>query len=358
MMNCRSILLRFKAAATQAVLALTVMPLTAYAQLLDSDEYERRLKDIYQIEMIVFANNNALANVDQSQFANDYRYSEKWRPADGLQYPENLAFILNNEDDALLQEWQDLQDLNSAGETGNSNQSGSPVSGLETTEALPPIDSSVSEPSLTAEAEAPPEQFELPALMKMLPREARTLNGVASPIDRRSAHRVLFHNAWLQELDSTKKAPAIPVAGGDRFDQQHELAGSVSFSKGRFLHIATDLWLSQYNQPGYREPGYADANQANFGGTFLPLPPTNPALEAARRGIESARNVESEAQAFAAQQQQFQQQNRYALQRYQPSQTFVLKERRKLRRNELHYLDHPMFGVIVQISKYEPADSP
>ncbi|MDG2035979.1 MAG: CsiV family protein, partial [Pseudomonadales bacterium] len=38
---------------------------------------------------------------------------------------------------------------------------------------------------------------------------------------------------------------------------------------------------------------------------------------------------------------------------FEASKTFVLKEHRKMKRAEIHFLDHPMLGLIIQITKYE-----
>jgi hypothetical protein len=38
---------------------------------------------------------------------------------------------------------------------------------------------------------------------------------------------------------------------------------------------------------------------------------------------------------------------------YVVKRTALLQEYRRLRRDEVHYLDHPLFGAIVMISKYE-----
>jgi hypothetical protein len=38
---------------------------------------------------------------------------------------------------------------------------------------------------------------------------------------------------------------------------------------------------------------------------------------------------------------------------FEASKTYVLKEHRKMKRAEVHFLDHPMMGLIIQITKYE-----
>ena len=38
---------------------------------------------------------------------------------------------------------------------------------------------------------------------------------------------------------------------------------------------------------------------------------------------------------------------------FEANKTYVLKEHRKMKRAEVHFLDHPMMGLIIQITKYE-----
>ncbi|MBT6272763.1 MAG: hypothetical protein HOI95_01360 [Chromatiales bacterium] len=39
-----------------------------------------------------------------------------------------------------------------------------------------------------------------------------------------------------------------------------------------------------------------------------------------------------------------------------PGATFALRERRRVRSQELHYFDHPLFGMLVRILPYQPPD--
>ena len=44
------------------------------------------------------------------------------------------------------------------------------------------------------------------------------------------------------------------------------------------------------------------------------------------------------------------QENQYSVER-----TVVLRQHRRMRSNELHYIDHPLFGLLVRITPYETA---
>lgn len=278
-------------------------------------------KDIYRIELIIFANNNELKNASYSG-NNNYANTENWQSEDKLAYPKKLIFFKSPEK---------YPQIDPDTDQGHSNATyGTAIA-----------------------AEIKTVKNIIPPLMTFLSADAYQLNNIANPINRRSAHKVLFHKAWDQALKSKKAAPSIPIAGGKRYDQHHELEGSISFSKGRFLHVTTNLWLSQYQSrsSGYNQyDGYSSSDVDSVNGwssssNYIPPFPQNKKI--------TLDNIESSS--YESDRRLFEDQNSGAFQKYQTARTYVLKEYRKMKRNEVHYLDHPMFGVIVQISKYEMA---
>ncbi|MGI9302883.1 MAG: peptidoglycan binding protein CsiV [Gammaproteobacteria bacterium] len=128
-------------------------------------------------------------------------------------------------------------------------------------------------------------------------------------------HRVLYHAAWVQPGLGKSKAKAVRIVGGTdfsvvypermkaswRYDAYgetievpapsilYEIDGNVKVVLGRFLHVYTDL---TYRQPT-RQSGGQDS------------------------GAEL--------------------------------QDFRVQTHRRMRSNELHYLDHPLLGILVQI---------
>lgn len=63
---------------------------------------------------------------------------------------------------------------------------------------------------------------------------------------RRRGHRVLFHSAWWSQLnDAAKTLPiAVDRAGDEDSSAWPELQGSVHLYRSRFLHLGVDLWLN------------------------------------------------------------------------------------------------------------------
>lgn len=161
-----------------------------------------------------------------------------------------------------------------------------------------------------------------PPLLQLLDVPGSEISAIANTLRQRSRYRVLFEGSWLQELTDRDRAPAVPLFGGKRFEPWYELMGTVTFSKERYLHITTDLWFSEFAPQGSfaaDQPWYV--SQASV--VKLPLP-------AGAAGASSA-----------------------AASDYVAQRSYTLAEFRRLRRDQLNYLDHPVFGAIVKVSRYD-----
>lgn len=144
-----------------------------------------------------------------------------------------------------------------------------------------------------------------------LPSESRILNAEVRTLESNSKYEVLLHQGWRQILDNNQRINWIKVAAGERFGDLTELEGRLGFSKGRFLHIHSDLHLNQVSN-STRVPSKQDVSQ------LLPLDQViTPAVK-----------------------------TRYSL-----------NQRRKMRSNEMHYLDHPKLVLLVKIIPYTPAQT-
>lgn len=160
-----------------------------------------------------------------------------------------------------------------------------------------------------------------PQLMQLLRIPDSEIDAIADHLRKRSRFRVLFEGSWLQELSDRDAAPGVPLLGGKSFEPWRELMGTVTLSKERYLHITADLWFSEFAERdsyGADQPWYV--SQAAI--VDLPAPPG--------RGAAA-----------------------YERSDYQPVRSYTLQEFRRLRRDQLNYLDHPVFGAIVKLSRYE-----
>jgi hypothetical protein len=158
----------------------------------------------------------------------------------------------------------------------------------------------------------------LPEAYRALPKESHTLKSVARSLRRSSKYDLALHKAWLQPISGTPSP--ILVQTGDQYDDLFEIDGTLSISRSRFLHIQADLWFTLF------EPKY---NQSQF---MLRQPAD--ISELAKDYPELIR-VEKNRDTHIA------------------VQSFPLHHSRRMRSSVLHYIDHPYFGVLVKIEKFD-----
>lgn len=158
------------------------------------------------------------------------------------------------------------------------------------------------------------------------------LAGARARLMKAGNYRVLTHRTWQQPGLSANAAVPIRIAAGPtirhtmpthpnanpaaapRRSARRELEGTVKVSLGRYLHVHTDLvyWRPMPATPTIAAP----ATQSS---TAEPTPPNTVAPTAAAPA---------------------------------PRLTgFRLRQHRRMRSRELHYLDHPMLGLIIIINR-------
>lgn len=150
---------------------------------------------------------------------------------------------------------------------------------------------------------------------RWLPDDTLTLNGMASRLRRSSGYRVLLHGRWLQPVPPRDAPEALLIEAGPPIDGRVPLQGSFDVTLGRYLHFNAHLY--------YTEPllDRAPRDQA--------LPP--PGLEAAGAPALDAAELSSAGY-------------------------MQLHQSRRLRSDEVHYLDHPKLGIIVKIEAAQPPE--
>ena len=341
-------------------------------------------EDVYRIELIIFTNRNNLDAFNDND-DNNTEVPEDWSAKLDLSYPDNLVFlhpkplessILEINDDALNIIPPQREEL--AGTISESELS------------------SIKEDKRTAREKA---LATLP-LLEHLDSETHLLKDMAKSIGRRSNHKILFHQAWHQELGAANTAPSIPISGGETFDNHRELEGSIKLNKDRYLHITSDLWLTQYvlRNVAQWEKFTADPTENSLLTAKIidvnhvpdfPLDLVRIAEDTAIREAALAKLIEDEAlYEFTLEQDNesastvrtpsevygdltsssividavasetdiellVNDATELSFDLFEASKTYVLKEHRKMKRAEVHFLDHPMMGLIIQITKYE-----
>jgi hypothetical protein len=205
---------------------------------------------------------------------------------------------------------------------------------LELQEDESPEDTSNNERSINLAAE------ESSAAFTLLAKDERQLSRHVRRLLRTGQHRLLFHEAWLQPMENRQQAVSILIRGGEQYDRHFELEGYLTLSVERYLHINTDLWLSRF------------ASTIGTDQTPWPVLPTPPTVLKAEQQMADELNLKPS----GSHNWGVQEQRPFELlfdQQYTVERTVAMRQHRRMRSQELHYLDHPLMGVLVKVIPYK-----
>lgn len=269
----------------------------------------------YQVELLVYSNDQETAGD-----------TELWEQQPDLQYPPNSVLLTDPSEKTAAD--------------------GLPSS-LDTKTLQSPIINSV-------ELEE--------AAFTLLPTEELKLLSAARKIAYQRDFRILFHGAWRQFISERDKAESIIITGGDKFDNHYELEGTIKLGVERYLHIETDLWLNTFTSNiGLLETPWQLLPQRpsseSFSTTFRENHADDPNQLYSTAGHSSSLPKPSAAQKRISEADLIE----LFGSRFSVERTVTLRQKRRMRSDELHYLDHPLMGLIVKITQHErmvfPEDS-
>lgn len=154
---------------------------------------------------------------------------------------------------------------------------------------------------------------------KYLPSSAHQLGGHNYTLRRDENYRVLFHQAWSQQMWGESESPSLIIRGGDRYGQHRELEGIIKIHIGRFLHVTTDLWLSDFiYQDDTSTNDSVELTKTKLPGLPFTTGSANPQAE-----LTNALTT--------------------------PDFVATFRERRRMRSEETHYIDHPLMGILIRM---------
>lgn len=185
----------------------------------------------------------------------------------------------------------------------------------------------------------------------LLPASERQLNAQAQKLQRNPRFEVLFHNAWRQIITNKKASKAIIINGGQTFGQHQALEGSIRLSVATYLELQTNLWFAQFDVNVGQELTQAWPE--------IPLRPNYAAATINTLSLDSEVEAELE-QALATENTQWSTGNFDAnttapeTDNFVTRQIILLQQERDMRTSEVHYLDHPLLNVIIQVTPYPP----
>lgn len=181
--------------------------------------------------------------------------------------------------------------------------------------------------------------------LTIVPKSQQEFTGRAAAMRRSGAYRVLFHEAWTQQMVS--EAATLPIVLDKSGDggAWPELQGSIKLYVARYLYLETNLWLNtrgEYLQSSWR----------------MPAPPLGPSSSIVLvEEQKSPREPPSANQPTAVAPQPTSlaiQTSGEITEQLEPIYPFRhavrLNQTRRMRSGEVHYIDHPMLGIIVKIT--------
>ena len=197
---------------------------------------------------------------------------------------------------------------------------------------------------------------------RTLPPSALDLGAVADRLDRSNDHRVLLHVGWNQPGFSDDEAPAVhlstlgALAGAEQRSAStggEEVEGAVRFWRRRFLHVDVDLSFGDVEAWRERKDGAALARESHqlpaadaVPGLRMAVPrtgtPARPAeASAGRAGGSATEGDEPAADAIRVAGAD------------EPLRVTRLTRNLRLRSGRLHYIDHPLFGVLLVVRRLD-----
>ena len=191
---------------------------------------------------------------------------------------------------------------------------------------------------------------------RALPASELDLGAVANRLDRSNDYRVLLHVGWNQPGFSDDEAPAVHLgtlgalagakersAGGGG----EEVEGAIRFWRRRFLHVDVDLSFGDIEAWREREEGAALARPGGENAvpgltmagaqTGTPARPAEGSAGRARGSASEGGEPQTEARRVAG--------------AHEPLRVVRLTRSLRLRSGRLHYIDHPLFGVLLVVRR-------
>lgn len=175
-------------------------------------------------------------------------------------------------------------------------------------------------------------------VLPLLDQSRAQLTDAANKIKAAGRHRLLSHQVWLQKLDTKEKAQAIAVLAGQENLGFYEVSGSITLHKSRYLHIESNLWRVLFTN---------DPDEA--------INVTLPYISADTQRLSSEESSIAGSDFDRTLSLENDEEISFDTGRLQPKIKVVsaLRHNRRMRSNEIHFLDHPLFGVIIQLTPYQ-----
>lgn len=285
---------------------------------------------LYRVELIVFSDNAGTA-------------AEQWEATPDLEYPGTARFLINParvknnaRQHGGFSRMDELgrQRLSTSAPTNNATMRSR--TGRNTVTQGINTNSPGEEVASTDNTGARPTSF------TFLPRNQLVFRSKAASMQKTGRYNILFHEAWTQTIASRSRAlPIVLDQSGDDL-QWPLLQGTIKLYKSRYLHLETNLWMNTDGE-------YLHSTWS------MPPPPLGPPSVIVGEQFQYEPKAVPTVQIYDLHRQKeplnLEEANTEESGPVYPFRHAVLlQQSRRMRSGEVHYIDHPMLGVIVKVT--------
>lgn len=336
-------------------LALLLMQSASWAAISDENETTPRW---YRVELLVFANRNP-----------ESASSEQWPLLPTLSYPDHSRTLeqdrppmVSAEQEYTLLPLEEQLPASSAVE-------------LFQEQSIEELLKQYREKQQLRSAEftlEPLIELEVPRSFVSLPSSDLEFTAQRRRLNRSSSTAVLAHTAWLQPMLDRESSIALRLDSAPVLGDFPELQGTILLYSARYLHIETQLWLNtdgSYLNTDWTMPApplpplQQPINMSPFELTVNPWwldpqrqwnpPPASAEIALEEQASEDPEDVSEDTEEGPLPWTEAEIQAFLDAPKYHYRHAIALQQKRRMRSGELHYIDHPMLGLLIRISRYE-----
>lgn len=148
------------------------------------------------------------------------------------------------------------------------------------------------------------------APFSLMKADQMVLKSPSAQLQRTGQYRTLLHTGWIQPVARTQNPTPVRIVAGNILDNgRYELEGYIGIGRGQYLHVRPDLYLNRLLTP-------SQASALNRGSRAVTSSEAASSYDFAMPEILSVH----------------------------------LDQPRRMRSGEIHYIDHPLFGILVSIN--------
>lgn len=147
------------------------------------------------------------------------------------------------------------------------------------------------------------------------------LKAEANRIQQEKGMKVIWHKAWIEPVQEQEQAIVHPLDIRLSDDLDIQLSGYLSLHRNRFLHLSTNLVIEHFQRKTAQMPMELPQQSQDLNNDYRSDLLT-------QAGIENSLNSTPQ---------------------LVPVRAAHIRQSRRMRSGELHYIDHPMLGIVVRV---------